>query len=192
MSAHCALARPAPSCTPGSSIPKGCVILDLESGQPTATFDKSTNDIECSRRLARRAARRHGGFRCCRRPNLAAHPTGSRFTASCATGSVKWSAGWGRDGTTITWGNSPYRDRPTRINDMGTRTHSFDLKTLQVGDAIADDQIGSLTLDDLHIEKGGSALLIIKARCRTRHEDRHIAAWAASGGVRRGSIETSS
>ena len=45
---------------------------------------------------------------------------------------------------------------------MGTRTHSFDLKTLQVGDAIADDQIGSLTLDDLHIEKGGSALLIIK------------------------------
>ena len=75
-----------------------------------------------------------------------------------ARGSSKWRAGWGADGTTIAWRNHPYRDRPTHLNDKGPWTHSFDLKTLQAGEPTGDFQIGSRTLDDLRIEKGGATV----------------------------------
>ncbi len=140
---------------------RGAVILDLASGQPRATFDKSWNDLFCSAlspdgRLAATA-----GFDA-RDVRIWRTIDGQQVHQLRARGSSKWSAGWGADGTTIAWGNQPYRDRPMLCNDMGPRTHSFDLKTLQAGEPTGDFQIGSMTLDDLRIEKGGATELLIK------------------------------
>ena len=139
----------------------GAVILDMATGQPRATFDKSWNDLNCSAlspdgRLAATAGFDAGDTRIWRTID------GQQVHQLRARGSVKWSAGWGADGTTIAWGNQPYRDRPIRLNDKGPRTHSFDLKSLQVGEPTSDFQIGSLTLDDLRIESGGATTLLIK------------------------------
>ena len=139
----------------------GAVILDLASGQTRATFDKSWNSLFCSAlspdgRLAATAGFDAGDVRIWRTAD------GQQVHQLRARGSSKWSAGWGADGTTIAWGNQPYRDRPTLINDMGPRTHSFDLKTLQAGEPTGDFQIGSMTLDDLRIENGGATVLLIK------------------------------
>jgi WD40 repeat protein len=140
---------------------KGAVILDMASGQPRATFDKSWNDLMCSAlspdgQLAATAGFDGADTRVWRTAD------GQQVHQLRAQGSVKWSAGWGADGTTIAWGNSPYRDRPTLFNDLGPRTHSFDLKTLQVGEPTGDFQIGPMKLDDLRIVKGGPAVLLIK------------------------------
>ena len=139
----------------------GAVILDLASGQPRATFDKSWNSLFCSAlspdgQLAATAGFDAGDVRIWRTAD------GQQVHQLRARGSSKWSAGWGADGTTIAWGNQPYRDRPTRFNDMGPRTHSFDLKTLQVAEPTGDFQIGSMTLEDLRIESGGATTLLIK------------------------------
>jgi len=140
---------------------RGAVILDLASGQTRATFDKSWNTLECSAlspdgRLAATAGFDAGDVRIWRTAD------GQQVHQLRARVSSKWSAGWGADGTTIAWGNQPYRDRPMHFNDRGPRTHSFDLKTLQAGEPTGDFQIGSMTLDDLRIEKGGDTVLLIK------------------------------
>ncbi len=139
----------------------GAVILDLASGQPRATFDKSLNVLICSAlspdgQLAATAGFDAADVRIWRTAD------GQQLHQLRARGSSKWSAGWGADGTTIAWGNEFYRDRPTLRNDMGPRTHSFDLKTLQVAEPTGDFQIGSMTLEDLRIESGGATTLLIK------------------------------
>jgi WD40 repeat protein len=140
---------------------KGAVILDLENGQPRSTFDRSWNDLNCAALSPDGQLAATGGFDAA---DLRIWRTadGQQLHQLRAQGGVKWSAGWGADGTTIAWGNAPYRDRPTHLNDMGPRNHSFDLKTLQSVEPTVDSQRGSLILDDLVIEKGGPALLLIK------------------------------
>ena len=161
-SARCDRRRTGPSSTPGSRVPRwGRSILDLASGQTRATFDKSWNVLSCSAlspdgRLAATAGSDAGDVRIWRSAD------GQQVHQLRARGSGKWSAGWGADGTTIAWGNQRYRDRPPLFNDFGPRTHSFDLKTLQAGEPTGDFQIGSMTLDDLRIEKGGVTELLIK------------------------------
>ena len=143
---------------------KEAVILDLATGQPRAIFNKSWWPVFCSAlspdgQLAATAGFDPADVRIWRTAD------GQQLHQLRARGSIKWSAGWTADGTTIAWGNQIYRDlRTGGINDMGPRTHSFDLKTLQVGETTGDFQIGSLTLDDLRIEKeeDGTGTLLIK------------------------------
>jgi WD40 repeat protein len=140
---------------------KGAVILDQESGNPRVTFDKSWNDLECSAISPDGRLAATGGFDAA---DLRVWRTGDgqQVHQLRARGSVKWSAGWGADGTTIAWGNAPYRDRPLHFNDMGPRTHAFDLKNLQMVEPTGDVQIGSTKLDDLQFEGVGSSELRIK------------------------------
>ena len=140
---------------------KGAVILDLSSGQYESDLRQV---VECPfllGPLTRWPARGHRAASMRRTPDLAdrRRPAGPpaprpRFR--------KWSAGWGADGTTIAWGNAPYRDRPPLFNDMGPRTHSFDLKTLQAGEPTGDFQIGSMDARRPRIEKGDATELLIK------------------------------
>ena len=159
----------------------GAVILDLASGQPRATFDKSWNTLHCSAlspdgQLAATAGFDAADVRIWRTAD------GQQVHQLRARGSSKWSAGWGADGTTIAWGNQPYRDRPTLLNDMGPRTHSFDLKTLQVGEPTGDLKTGLLTFEDLRIVKGGAMDAPDQAGRRGRHENRHESAWRRLSG----------
>ena len=139
----------------------GAVILDVESGQPRATFDKSSNSILCSAlspdgRLAATAGFDAADVRIWRTDD------GQQLHQLRAQGSRKLSAGWTADGTSIAWGNQPYTDRPSHINNLGPLIHTFDLKTLQMANPTSGFQVGSLTLGDLRIEKGSPAVILIK------------------------------
>jgi len=140
---------------------KGAVILGLEGGDPRVTFDKSWNDLECSALSPDGRLAATGGFDAA---DLRVWRTadGEQVHQLRARGSVKWSVGWGNDGTTIACGNEPYRDRPLHFDNMGPRTHSFDLKALQVEETTGEYQIGSRALDGLQIERGSTTELVIK------------------------------
>ncbi|MGA2701592.1 MAG: family 16 glycoside hydrolase [Isosphaeraceae bacterium] len=140
---------------------KGAVILDVKTGQPRTTFNKSWNWLYCCAlspdgRLAATAGFDAADVRIWRISD------GEQVRQLRAQGSGKWSAGWSADGTTIAWGNGIYQDRPMRINDFGPRTHSFDMKALQVTEPTGDFQFDALTLDDLHIEHDAGVRLSIK------------------------------
>ena len=140
---------------------KGAVILDLATGEPRASFDKSWYDLLCSAVSPDGRLAATGGFDAA---DLRVWRTadGEQLHQLRARGSVKWAAGWGPDGTSIAWGNEPHRDRPTRFDDMGPLTRSFELKTFQIGEATEGYQIGSPKLEDLQIEGNNSSELRIK------------------------------
>jgi WD40 repeat protein len=137
------------------------IIIDLDNGQTKTTFSQSNNDLDHGAispdgQIAVSTGFDGADIRLWRTAD------GQQLHQLRAAGNVKWSAGWSDDGTTIAWGNAPYRDRPLHLNTMAPLTHSFDLKALQVGQPSREMKPGSLELEGLQIAKNGPTTLLIK------------------------------
>jgi WD40 repeat protein len=72
-------------------------------------------------------------------------------------GAGKWAAGWTADGQSLAWGNGPYHDRPTRLNDFGPFTASFRLTDLQKLGAPSDATPGPKQRGDVMVERDGDS-----------------------------------